>query len=81
MVCTAEQCTYDLCGQQANVIGYKETEILDVRPAEFFVTVIKREKQGVATAAVPERIVSKLLLFDRWILDLVVGKYMTFGEI
>jgi transposase len=59
VACTAEQCTCGLCGQQTNVIGYEETEVLDVRPAEYFVTVIKRDKracrsceeQGVATAA------------------------------
>jgi transposase len=83
VACTAEQCTCGLCGQQTNVIGYEETEVLDVRPAEYFVTVIKREKracrsceeQGVATAAVPERIVPKSLLSDQVILDLVIGKY------
>ena len=83
VACGAEQCTCGLCGQQTKVIGYEETEVLDVRPAEYFVTVIKREKracrsceeQGVATAAVPERIVPKSLLSDQVILDLVVGKY------
>ena len=83
VACGAEQCTCGLCGQQTKVIGYEETEVLDVRPAAYFVTVIKREKracrsceeQGVATAAVPERIVPKSLLSDQVILDLVVGKY------
>jgi transposase len=83
VACTPEQCTCGLCGQQTNVIGYEETEVLDVRPAEYFVTVIKREKRacrsceehGVATAAVPERIVPKSLLSDQVILDLVIGKY------
>jgi transposase len=65
------------------VIGYEETEVLDVRPAEYFVTVIKREKracaecpeQGVSTAPAPERIVAKSLLSDKVIIDLVVNKY------
>ncbi|MFZ1086343.1 MAG: transposase [Terracidiphilus sp.] len=43
VVCTAEQCVCSQCGKQTGVIGYKETEVLDVRPAEYFVRVIKRE--------------------------------------
>jgi transposase len=65
------------------VIGHEEAEVLDVRPAEYFVTVLKREKRacrqcqenGVRTAAVPERITAKSLLSDRVIIDIVVGKY------
>jgi transposase len=83
VACTAEQCMCGQCGQETAVIGYEETEVLDVRPVEYFVTVIKREKracrgceeQGVQTAAVPERIVAKSLLSDQVILDLVVRKY------
>lgn len=83
VACAAEQCTCGQCGKETTVIGYEETEVLDVRPAEYFVTVIKREKrackrceeQGVQTAAVPERIVPKSLLSDRVIVDLVVAKY------
>jgi transposase len=79
----AEQCTCGHCGHPTQVIGYEESEVLDVRPAEYFVTVIKREKRacrqckenGVSTAATPERIVSKSLLSDRVIIDIVVGKY------
>ena len=83
VACTAEQCTCGQCGQETTVIGYEETEVLDVRPAVYFAAVIKREKrackrceeQGVATAAVPERIVPKSLLSDQVIVDLVVAKY------
>jgi transposase len=83
IACTAEQCVCGQCGKQTAVIGYEETEVLDVRPAEYFVAVIKREKrackgceeQGVQTAAAPERIVGKSLLSDRVIIDLVVNKY------
>ncbi|MGC8563130.1 MAG: IS66 family transposase zinc-finger binding domain-containing protein, partial [Thermoplasmata archaeon] len=65
------------------MIGYEETEVLDVRPAEYFVRVIKREKracrdceqQGVATAPVPERIVAKSVLSDQLIIEAVVNKY------
>ena len=83
VACSAEQCACGQCGQQRQVIGYEETEVLDVRPAEYFVRVIKREKrackqcseQGVRTAGAPERIVPKSLLSDHFIIDLVVGKY------
>ncbi|HMG01766.1 MAG TPA: IS66 family transposase [Edaphobacter sp.] len=83
VACTAEQCACGQCGKETPVIGYEETEVLDVKPAEYFVTVIKREKracksceeQGVRTAAVPERIVPKSLLSDRIIVDIVVDKY------
>lgn len=83
VACTAEPCSCVQCGKETTVIGYEETEVLDVRPAEYFVTVIKREKRackrceerGVQTAAVPERIVPKSLLSDQVIIDLVVRKY------
>jgi transposase len=83
VVGTAEECTCGQCGHQTQVIGYEETEVLDVRPAEYFVSVIKREKRacrqckrkGVSTAAAPERIAPKSLLSDRVIIDIVVGKY------
>jgi transposase len=83
VACTAEQCTCGQCGKEMEVIGYEETEVLDVRPAEYFVTVVKREKrackkceeQGVRTAATPERIAPKSLLSDRVIVDIIVAKY------
>jgi transposase len=83
IACTAEQCRCGQCGEAITVIGYEETEVLDVKPAEFFVTVIKREKrackscaeQGVETAAAPERIVPKSLFSDQVIIDFVVAKY------
>jgi transposase len=83
VACTAEQCACAQCNQETQVIGYEQTEVLDVRPAEYFVTVIKREKracrqcegQGVRTAAAAERIAAKSLLSDRVIIDLVVAKY------
>jgi transposase len=83
IACTAEQCRCGQCGEATTVIGYEETEVLDVRPAEYFVTVLKREKracksceeQGVQTAAAPERIVPKSLFSDQVIIDIVVAKY------
>jgi transposase len=83
IACAAGQCVCGQCGKQTTVIGYEETEVLDVRPAEYYVRVIKREKracrkceeQGVQTAAVPERIQPKSVLSDNVIIDLLVSKY------
>lgn len=83
VVCTAEDCKCGRCGRQTEVIGYEETEVLDVKPAEYFVRVIKREKrackqceeQGVRTATAVERIAPKSLLSDNLIVDLLVNKY------
>ena len=81
--CTAGQCQCKTCGQAMEVIGYDESEVLDVEPAKYFVAVIKREKRacqrcqqgGVASAAVPARIVDKGLVSDRVVIDTIVGKY------
>lgn len=81
--CTAEQCQCQACGQAMEVIGYDESEMLDVEPAKYFVAVIKREKRacrrcpqgGVASAPVPVRIVDKGLVSDRVVVDTIVGKY------
>jgi transposase len=78
--CIPEKCN---CGKQTTVIGDEETEVLDVRPAEYYVKVIRREKracrdceeQGVQTAPVPERIVAKSVLSDQVIIEAVVNKY------
>jgi len=83
VVCTAADCQCGRCGKATEVIGYEETEVLDVKPAEYLVRVIKREKrackqceeQGVRTAASEERIAPKSLLSDNVIVDLVVNKY------
>jgi len=81
--CAPEQCNCGKCGKENTVIGYEETEVLDVRPAEYFVKVIRREKracrdceeQGVQTAPVPERIVAKSVLSDQVMIEAVVNKY------
>jgi hypothetical protein len=38
--CPREQCTCSKCGEATAVIGYEESEVLDVKPAEYFVTVV-----------------------------------------
>jgi transposase len=81
--CTAEQCMCGNCGADKTVIGYEVSEVLDVKPAEYFVQVTKREKrackqceeQGVSTAPLPVRIIEKSLVSDGIIVDTVVRKY------
>jgi transposase len=81
--CTPDQCTCRACGQETIVIGYDQSEQLDVEPARYFVLVTKREKRacafckegGVITAAVPARIIEKSLASDRVVIDTVVAKY------
>jgi transposase len=81
--CTPEQCQCKSCGRAMEVIGYDQSEQLEVEPARYFVTVTKREKRacqccqqgGVATAPVPARIIDKGLVGDRVVIDTVVSKY------
>ena len=83
IACTPEQCTCQACGQTMAVIGYDQSEQLDVEPAQYFVLVTKREKRvcqhcgegGVAAAPVPERIIEKSLVSDRVVVDTVIAKY------
>lgn len=65
------------------MIGYEQSEQLDVEPAKYFVLVTKREKRacrfckegGVVTVALPARIIDKSLASDRVVIDTVVAKY------
>jgi transposase len=83
IACTPEQCTCKACGRTKAVIGYDLSEQLDVKPAQYFVVVTKREKRackcceegGVVAAPVPERIIEKSLVSDRVVIDTVVAKY------
>ena len=71
------------CGQETSVIGYDESEQLDVEPARYFVQVIRREKRAcqsckqstVTMAPLEERIVEKGLASDNVVIDVVVSKY------
>jgi transposase len=73
IACSPEQCICSQCGQETSVIGYETSEQLDVKPAEYFVVVTKREKrackgceeQGVECAPVAVRIIEKGLASDR----------------
>jgi len=78
----AEQ-TCQACGGETTVIGYDESEQLDVEPARYFVRVTKREKRAgrccrQGTVTMPEltpRIVDKGLASDRLVIETVVAKY------
>jgi transposase len=66
IACTPEQCVCKGCGKDKAVIGYEQSEQLDVEPARYFVLVTRREKrvcrncaEGVSAAPVPERIVDR----------------------
>lgn len=83
IACTSEQCVCGGCGQATTVIGYDESEQLDVEPAKYFVLVTKREKRvcksceerGVMAAPLPPRILEKSLVSNQVIVDAVISKY------
>jgi transposase len=82
-VIAAPACVCAACGGETSVIGYDESEQLDVEPAQYLVRVTKREKRAcrrcdngtVVAAALPERIVEKGLASDRVVIETVVSKY------
>src|SRR2546425_9499538 len=81
--CPAEQCVCGQCGQPTTVIGYEESEQLEVEPAKYFVLVSKREKRTctyckggrIVSAPAPVRIIDKGLVSDRVVIDTVIRKY------
>lgn len=83
IACLPEQCVCGQCGQPTRVIGYEESEQLEVEPAKYFVVVTKREKRacqdcdqaGVTTAPVPVRIIEKGLVSDGVVIDTLIRKY------
>ena len=83
VACTPEQCVCGRCGGGTTVIGYEESEVLEVEPARYFVEVTRREKRackkceerGVAAAPLSARIIDKSLVSDRVIIDTIVSKY------
>ena len=82
-VIAAPACACAACGCETSVIGYDESEQLDVAPAQYMVRVTKREKRAcrncengtVVAAPLPERIVEKGLASDRVVIDTVISKY------
>jgi transposase len=71
------------CGAETVVIGYDESEQLDVEPARHFVRVIKREKRvcrccqtgSVMMPPLAPRIVEKGLASDRVVVETILAKY------
>jgi transposase len=83
IACAPEQCACGKCGKEKKIIGYERTEVLSVKPVEYFVTVLLREKracticiaQGVVTAPVPVRIAPKSIFDDETIVEFILRKY------
>src|SRR5947208_4246522 len=79
--CAEQTCGH--CGAVTSVIGYDQSEQLDVQPARYFVRVIKREKRAcrgcqagaVSMPPLAARIVEKGLASDRVVIETVVAKY------
>jgi len=84
IACEESACRCENCGREKDIIGYDESEMLDVAPADYFVAVVKREKRacrrcqdaGVAAAPLPARIIDKSLVSDRIILNTLIDKYL-----
>ena len=83
IACPPEACACRSCGQATVVIGYDESEVLDVEPVHYFVRVTKREKRAcrqcerrsVVAAPLPDRIITKGLVSNRVVVDTIVKKY------
>jgi transposase len=81
VVCKDRTCQQ--CGGETALIGYDESEHLDMEPVRFFVRVVKREKRGcrqcktsgVMMAELAPRIVEKGIASDRVVVETVVAKY------
>jgi transposase len=76
-----KETTCACCGEQTVVIGYDESEQLDIEPAHYFVRLTRREKRAcqrcstVTAAPLAERIVEKGLASDAVVINTVVAKY------
>ena len=83
IACPPEQCVCGQCGRPTTVIGYEESEQLEVEPAKYFVLVTKREKRTcrdcreakIVAAPLPARIIEKSLVSDGVVVDTVIRKY------
>jgi transposase len=80
ITCAERNCRH--CGAETTVIGYDESEVLDVEPARYFVRVVRREKRACrcngGTVVMPEaapRVIEKGLASDRVVVETVVAKY------
>jgi len=83
IACASEQCVCGQCGQPTTVMGYEESEQLEVEPAKYFVLVTKREKRTcrscrgakIVAAPLPARIIEKGLVSDGVVIDTIIRKY------
>lgn len=83
LACPPAACQCGACGEQMAVIGYDESQVLDVEPVHYFVQVTKREKRAcrhcaqrsVVAAPLAPRIIAKGLASDRVVVDTIVRKY------
>lgn len=79
IACSERTCAS--CGEETTVIGYDESEQLDVEPARYFVRVTKREKRAcrrcstVTAATLADRIMEKGLASDAVVIHTVIAKY------
>jgi transposase len=81
ILCTGQNC--EQCGAETTVIGYDESEVLDVEPVRYFVRVVRREKRVCrccdgGSVVMPEatpRIIEKGLASDRVVVETVIAKY------
>jgi transposase len=81
--CPPEACVCADCGGGMAVIGHDESERLDVKPAEYFVAVTRREKRacascqagGVTMAPLPVTIIAKGIASDAIVIGTLIEKY------
>jgi len=79
----ATQCRCPRCQKELPLIGYEESEYLDIEPVKFFVRVVRREKRapncgcmdGVICAPAPRRILPKSKFGDELIVDFIDRKF------
>src|ERR1700687_3410128 len=78
-VIACQERTCASCGEETAVIGYDESEPLDVEPARYFVRVTKREKRAcrrcsaVIAAPLADRLVEKGVASDAVCINTVVA--------
>ena len=83
VACPPEECICPHCQMEKAIIGYEESEELDVIPAQYFVKVIVREKRacprhpegGVSSGPCPSKIIPKGKLSDGMVVDVLVKKF------
>jgi transposase len=83
LACPTEQCVCGQCRRPTTVIGYEESEQLEVEQAKYFVLVTKREKRTctcckgakIVAAPLPARIFQKGVVSDGVVIDTVIRKY------